>query len=211
MSDELSPSVTALLIAWSEGDPDALYQLMPLICDELRQMARRYVRRESAGSDLQPTALVNEFFLRIQQRRTVNWKSRAHFFGSVAQMMRLILVDHARRNNRLKRGNGEPPVVLGNLEEQLHSPAPDLDVLALNQALDQLEANDSRAAEVVKLRFFVGMTVKEAAAALDVSPATVKREWEFARLWLYRKLQEGNLPQSAAGPKSSDDDPSEPG
>lgn len=191
---KLPPHVTGLLLAWSDGDGDALAELMPLVCDELRQMARRSLGRERARHTLQPTALVNEFFLRLSGRRTVNWKSRSHFFGSAAQQMRLILVDHARRKQRQKRGSGEAPVALGPELEQIPATAPDVEVLAVHQALDRLEAIDPRAAEVVKLRFFVGMTVRETAAALETSPATVKRDWEFARLWLFRALQDSENP-----------------
>ncbi len=192
MSDPFSPRVTRLLLAWSDGDPDALAELMPLVCDELRQMARRYVGRESANHLLQPTALVNEFFLRIQGRRKVNWKNRAHFFGFAAQTMRIILVDHARRQNRQKRGSGEAPIALGAELDQIAAAAPSCEtLLAVHEALEQLDASDARAAEIVKLRFFLGMTVEETAAALDLSPATIKREWQFARLWLFRILREG--------------------
>jgi len=194
-SDPLSPSVTQLLLAWSAGDPEALAELMPLVCDELRQMARRYVDRDRASHILQPTALVNEFFLRIQKRRKVSWKNRAHFFGFAAQTMRLILVDHARHRNRQKRGQGEAPIALGWELDQVPAAEPSCEILiAVHEALEQLDASDARTAEIVKLRFFVGMTVEETAAALELSPATVKREWQFARLWLFRKLREGSDP-----------------
>ncbi len=200
MSDELSPQITTLLLAWSDGDPDALAELMPLVCDELRRMARRYCDQESAGHILQPTALVNEFFLRVQGRRKVSWKNRKHFFGFAAQTMRLILVDQARLLNRKKRGSGEAPVALGDELEQIAgfapSPEKNAEILALHELLDRLEAKDERAADVVKLRFFLGMTVKETGAALDISPATVKRDWEFAKLWLYRELTAGPHPQA---------------
>ncbi len=200
MSRELPPRITRLLIAWSDGDPDALTELMPLVCDELRSMARRSMAGENAGHTLQPTDLVQEFFLRIQGRRTVNWENRAHFFGFAGQTIRRILVDHARRRQRQKRGSGEAPVSLGPELEGLPARERSLEILAVHEALDRLEAIDQRAAEVVKLRFFVGMKVKEAAAALEISPATVKRDWEFARLWLYRELQD--LPQPAPDPSS---------
>ncbi|MCP4655724.1 MAG: sigma-70 family RNA polymerase sigma factor [bacterium] len=192
MSDQFSPRVTRLLLAWNDGHPGALAELMPLVCDELRQMARRYVGRESANHLLQPTALVNEFFLRIQGRRKVNWQNRAHFFGFAAQTMRIILVDHARRQNRQKRGSGEAPIALGAELNQIAAATPSCEtLLAVHEALEQLDASDARAAEIVKLRFFLGMTVEETAAALDLSPATIKREWQFARLWLFRILREG--------------------
>lgn len=194
MSDEFPPSVTNLLLAWSDGDADALAELVPLVCDELRQMARRYLNRENKRhvGHLQPTALVHEFFVRLLKRRQVNWTNSEHFFGSAAQTMRVILVDEARRTNRLKRGSGETPVSLGQEIDLFPATATEksLEVLAVHDVLDQLEEGDPRAANVVKLRFFVGMTVKETGAALGISPATVKREWEFARLWLYHKLRD---------------------
>ena len=199
-ADELSPPITGLLHAWSQGDRDALEELTPLVCDELRRMARRYVDREAASLLLQPTALVSEFFERLLKRRKVSWKNRRHFFGFAAQTMRQILVDGARHRKRQKRDG--KLVALGDELGQIPSPEPSIEVLAVHELLEQLEAEDPRAAEIVKLRFFVGMTVKETAAALDISPATVKREWEFARLWLYHKLREGPAP--------TDDEPSQP-
>ena len=190
MSNELSSHVTGLLFDWSDGKTGALAELMPLVCDELRQMARRSLGRESANHTLRPTALVNEFFMRVSGRRTVSWKIRKHFFGFAAQEMRLILVDHAGKKHRIKRGSGEEPIALGPEIEQIPKSGPDVEILAVHEVLDRLEAIDPRAAEVVKLRFFVGMSVKETAAALETSPATVKRDWQFARLWLYRELQD---------------------
>ena len=191
MTQQLSPRVTGLLLAWTDGDSGALDELMPLVCDELRQMARRYVGREGSHT-FQATELVQEFFLRLKGRRTVNFGNRKHFFGFAGQTMRLILVDRARRQNRKKRGSGEAPVGLGREVEQLPSTGPKLEILALHEVLDRLEAIDSRAAEVVKLRYFVGMTVPETASALEISQATVKRDWEFARLWLFRELRDGS-------------------
>ncbi len=206
MVDELPPQVTGLLLAWSDGDPDALTELMPLVCDELRQMARRYTGREGADPELQPTALVNEFFLRVQDRRTVTWKNRAHFFGFAAQTMRLILVDHARHHHRKKRGSGEAPLTLEPEFERTPNPEPTVEILAVHEVLDRLEKVDRRAAEVVKLRFFVGMSVQETAAALETSPATVKRDWQFARLWLFRELQDGSRPTAETSKASAVDD-----
>ncbi len=202
MTTQLSPHVTGLLHAWTDGKSGALDELMPLVCDELRQMARRYVDREGSHT-LQPTELVQEFFLRVQGRRTVNFRNRKHFFGFAGQTMRLILVDRARRQNRKKRGSGEAPVGLGREVEQLPQTGPKLEILALHEVLDRLEAIDARAAEVVKLRYFVGMTVPETAAGLEISQATVKRDWEFARLWLFRELQGG--PRSADDEREDDD------
>lgn len=196
MSNELPPGVTRLLLAWNEGDPDAMPELFALVCDDLRQMARRYMSRESARHVLQPTALVHEFFLRIHSRRTVSWKNRAHFFGFAAQTMRLILVDYARRDNRRKRGAGQAPVALGADLDNLPTAAPNVEILALHQALERLEAMDERLAAIVKLRFFVGMSVEETAAALGISRATVKRDWQFAKLWLLSQLQGGAVSES---------------
>jgi len=187
----LSYPLTVLLQAWNEGDPEAFSQLMPLVCDELRQMARSHLGREGPGHILQPTALVNEFFLRARGREKVSFKNRAHFFGYAAQTMRLILVDDARRQQREKRGGKENPEVHGwDLDQLPDAEAdPSFEVLAVHEALERLEASDERLAEVVKLRFFVGMSVEETASALETSPATVKRDWQFARLWLYRELR----------------------
>ncbi len=190
MTAALPEELTALLLAWSDGDPEALQELMPLVSNDLRVMARRYLAREGDRHILQPTALVNEFFLKVNDRRSVQWENRAHFFGFAAQTMRLILVDFARHQKRAKRGGGENPMMLGpELDDLAGADQPSrVEILALHQALDRLEAQDPRMASVVKLRYFVGMTVQETAAALDLSPATVKREWQFARLWLFREL-----------------------
>ncbi len=203
MSNDLPPPVTGLLLAWSDGDPQALAELMPLVCDDLRQMARRYTGREGADPELQPTALVNEFFLRIRDRRTVSWKNRAHFFGFAAQTMRLILVDHARHHHRKKRGSGEAALTLEPELGAAFQAEPTVEILAVHEVLDRLEEVDARAAEVVKLRFFVGMSVPETAAALETSPATVKRDWQFARLWLFRELK--GDPRATAG-KTTDEE-----
>lgn len=195
MTAALPEELTALLLAWSKGDPEALQDLMPLVSNDLRVMARRYLAREGDRHILQPTALVNEFFLKVNDRRSVQWENRAHFFGFAAQTMRLILVDFARHQKRAKRGGGEHPMMLGPELDDIAGPDPPsrVEILALHQALDRLEAQDPRMASVVKLRYFVGMTVQETAAALELSPATVKREWQFARLWLFRELNgDGN-------------------
>lgn len=178
--------VTKLLMRWSEGDKEALSQLMPLVCRELRSQAKSYLDKESPAHTLQPTALVNEVYLRLYDCRTVNWKNSAHFFGFAATTMRRILVDHARSHRRAKRGEGVRPLPLDEsldlLEEQ------DMDLVALDDALTQLAEMDPRQAQIVELRFFVGLTVEETAAVLEISPPTVKREWRLARLWLFREL-----------------------
>ena len=182
--------VTQLLQAWTQGDPDALADLMPLVCDELRARARRYLDRENRQHTLQPTALVNEIYLRFERRKSVHWKNRAQFFGYAAKMMRQVLVDHARAKNRDKRGSGQRPVSFDaeHYDEPADPKQPSIDIVALHVALEALEALDSRQARVVDLRFIVGLTVEETAAALEISTATVKREWKLARLWLYREM-----------------------
>ena len=187
MMGESSTEVTRLLHDWSEGDQQALAKLMPLVCEDLRSMARRYMRREDAGHTLQPTALVNEVYLRLHGRRQVNWKNRAHFFGFAAQTMRRILVDHARSHQTAKRGDGAQPVPL---DETADLAAPlRLEVVALDDALESLVKIDPRQAHIVELRYFVGLNVEETAAVLEISTATVKREWRFAKLWLFREIK----------------------
>ena len=189
--------ITELLVAWRDGDPEALSELMPLVCDELRRMARSYLNREYEKDLLQPTVLVNEFFLFLSGRRKVTWTNRAHFFGFAAQTMRRFLIDNARRLSRLKHGAGEQILPLGPEHANLLGIEPDShDVLAIHQVLERLEERDPRMAEVVKLRYFLGMTVEETAAALDISTPTVKREWSVARVWLYNELK-NTLPDRA--------------
>jgi RNA polymerase sigma factor (TIGR02999 family) len=187
MMAESSTEVTRLLHDWSEGDPQALAKLMPLVCEDLRAMARRYMRREEAGHTLQPTALVNEVYLRLHGRRQVSWKNRAHFFGFAAQTMRRVLVDHARSRQTAKRGDGLQAVPLdetGDLAVPLR-----LDVVALDDALKSMARMDARQAHIVELRYFVGLNVEETAAVLEISTATVKREWRVAKLWLFREIK----------------------
>ncbi len=187
MSEERSSEVTRLLHDWSDGDTEALAKLMPLVCEELREMAGRYMRREVPGHTLQPTALVNEVYLRLQGRRKVNWKNRAHFFALAAHTMRRILVDHARSHQTAKRGDGLQPIPL---DETGDIPMPEsFDVIALDDALKTLTEMDPRQARIVELRFFVGLNVEETAAVLEISAATVKREWKIAKLWLYREIK----------------------
>lgn len=178
--------VTALLKDWSGGDRRALERLMPLVYGELRKLAWAYLRRERASHTLQPTALVHEAYLRLVDQRGVDWQNRAHFFGIAARMMRRILVDHARRRQAAKRNaaldrlstSGEPAAA-----------EPDPEVLALDQALERLEAMDPRQARIIELRFFGGLTVEETAEVAGISTATVKREWQTARAWLARELR----------------------
>lgn len=178
--------VSALLGEWSRGDRTALEQLLPLVYAELRQIASRQLRRERAGHTLQPTALVHEVFLRLVDQRRVDWQNRGQFFGVAAQVMRRILVDHARRHGAGKRGHGLPRVPF---EDAHGAAAPnDASVLAFDLALGRLEALDADLAKVVVLRAFAGLTIDETADVLAVSPSTVQRDWRAARAWLKREL-----------------------
>lgn len=184
----MSPSgnVTALLGDWSRGNQSALNQLLPLVYEELRRIATRQIRAERSGHTLQPTALVHEVYLRLVDQRSVDWESRAHFFGVAAQVMRRILVDYARRHSATKRGHGIPCVPI---DEAKNATAPDvIPVLALDHALDRLAEMDEELARIVELRAFGGMTIEEAACVLRVSPSTAKREWRTAKAWLTREL-----------------------
>jgi RNA polymerase sigma factor (TIGR02999 family) len=178
--------VSALVRAWRHGDDHALDQLMPLVYDELRRIARAHLRREQAGHSLQPTALVHEVYLRLIKVDQMNVDGRAHFLALAARLMRQILVDHARRKRADKRGGGVTVVGLGEAAG-LARPAR-IDLLALDEALNELATFDSRQRDLVELRYFAGLTIDEAAKALDVSTATVEREWAVAKSWLYHRL-----------------------
>jgi RNA polymerase sigma factor (TIGR02999 family) len=173
VSERAPAEVTLLLRAWGRGDRAAFDQLVPLVASELHELARRYMRREHAGHTLQTTALVNEAYLRLVGADHVNWRDRAHFFAIAANLMRRILVDHARAHGYQKRGGGAVRVPLD--EGQLPSPVPGTDVVALDEALDALAAFDPRAAQIVELRFFGGLTVEETASVVGVSPRTITR------------------------------------
>jgi RNA polymerase sigma factor (TIGR02999 family) len=179
--------VTELLLAWGRGDERALEQLAPLVYAELHRRAAGSMRREGTGHTLQPTALVHEVYLRMVDQDRAAFKNRAQFFGVAAQMMRRILVDHARRRRAGKRGAGLR-VELDAANEPA-TPAADVDLEALDAALATLAAQDPRQAHVVELRYFGGLSIEETAALLDISPATVKREWTVARAWLYGRLR----------------------
>jgi RNA polymerase sigma factor (TIGR02999 family) len=181
--------VTRLLREWQAGSGPALERLIPLVYDELHALASRHLSRERRDHTLQTTALVNEAFLKLAGQREVDWQSRAHFFGIAAKLMRRILVDHARRDGRVKRGGGAPHLPL----EYVDPPAPSLpvepvDAVVLDTALSRLETLDPQQGRVVELRFFGGMTIEETAEVMRLSPATIKREWAVARAWLYREL-----------------------
>jgi RNA polymerase sigma factor (TIGR02999 family) len=180
------PDVTALLADWSRGDRDALTQLLPAVYAELRRIAARQLARERVGHTLQPTALVHEVYLRLVDQRQVDWQNRAHFFGVAAQVMRRILVDHARRHSAGKRGDGVRCVSLDDAKDVPASR--EIPILALDHALDRLQQVDPDLARIVELRAFGGLTVEEAAHVLKVSPSTAKRDWRTAKAWLNREL-----------------------
>jgi len=182
-------AVTRLLLEWRSGDQGALDRLMPLVYAELRRVARQCLRHERSGHTLQPTALVHEAYLKLVDLRRLKWQDRAHFFAVSAQLIRRILVDHARRHAAAKRGGGVPALTFeGLLEPALKR---DLNVVALDDTLSRLAALDARQARLVELRFFGGLNVAETAEVLGVSSATVKREWQTAKAWLYRELRAG--------------------
>jgi RNA polymerase sigma factor (TIGR02999 family) len=186
MTEAQTHEVTQLLIDWSNGDESALERLLPLIDEELRRLAHRYMRRERAGHTLQTTALVNEAFLRLVHRKNLRWQNRAHFFGLAAQVMRTILVDHARSHACAKRGGAARNLELD--EALVVSTQKAAEVIALDEALKQLALIDPRQSRIVELRFFGGLTVEEAAEVLHLSPVTIKREWSTAKAWLYHEL-----------------------
>ena len=173
--------ITRLLNAADDGDTLAAARLYELVYGELKLLAAANMRREASGHTLQPTALVNEAYLRLRPAEA-NWANRRHFFGAAAEAMRRILVDHARRKHAQKRGDGLERVTLADLD--VATDAPDVDVLALDEALTALKTQDPRLEQVVSLRYFAGMGIEQVAEALGLSPATVKRDWTFARAWL---------------------------
>lgn len=189
-ADVVPPDVTPLLLAWGSGDKAAGEQLLPAIYAELHRQAARAMRREADEHTLQATALVHEAYLRLVDQRRAEWRNRAQFFGVAAQVMRRILVDHARAQHATKRGGAMQQITLGDATRNTTAPSDDsaLDVLALHDALDRLAAMDPEQARLVELRYFGGMNIEETAEALGISPATVKREWAVARAWLRREM-----------------------
>lgn len=184
---QLQPhTVTGLLLDWRNGDQAALDQLLPLVYQELHRRARIFMGRERPGHTLQPTALINEVYLRLVDESQMDWEGRNDFFAVCANLMRQILVDMARARMTAKRGGGLPQAPLE--EAMLASQNPDAELLALNDALDTLSTLNARQARVVILRYFGGLTVEETAEALKVSPETIKRDWKLAKVWLFREL-----------------------
>ena len=179
-------NVTQLLGKWTDGDKAALDKLMPLVYSELRSLARRYLKGERPAHTLQPTALVNEVYLRLVDQQTASFSSRAQFFGMAAKLMRNILVDHARRRRAAKRG--AEPIRLSISTADRIGRKPDLDLVELDDALKRLAAVNPQHSDTVELRFFGGLTIEETAEAMGVSHATVERDWSFARAWLRREM-----------------------
>ena len=178
--------ITRLLVAWSDGDQSALEKLAPLVESELHRLAHHYMGRERPGHTLQTSALVNEAYIRLIDWKNVRWQNRAHFFAVSAQLMRRVLVDFARERRYIKRGGGTVRVSLGEAESL--TVEPEADLVALDDALKRLMEMDERKAQVVELRFFGGVSVKEAAEVLKVSEETVLRDWRLAKVWLMREL-----------------------
>jgi RNA polymerase sigma factor (TIGR02999 family) len=178
--------VTRLLVDWGNGDPHALEKLTPLVYQELKRLAARYLRRERREHTLQSTALVHEAWLRLIDQKQVHWQNRAQFFGIAAEMIRRILIDHARGRQAAKRGDG---AIKLSLDDALAAPnRRDLDLVALDDALRDLGKLDPQQSRLVELRFFAGLSIEESAEVLGISPATVKREWTAAKAWLYREI-----------------------
>ncbi len=183
-----SPNITQLLRAWGEGDQSALAHLTPLVYQELHSLARRHMSRENEGHTLQATALIHEVYLRLVEFESMRWQDRAHFFAVCARLMRRILIDFARSHDSLKRGGNDRKVTLE--EGLMISPDVPAQLMDLEQALTRLAEEDPRKSSVVELRFFGGLTVKETAEVLKVSPDTVMRDWSMARAWLLREMDE---------------------
>ena len=178
--------ITKLLVDWSNGREEALGELLPVVYGELRRVARRSLRRERPNHTLSGTALVNEVYLQLVDQAAVQWQNRAHFFGIAANLMRQILVQHARRHQTAKRGGGQYLLALD--EDAVVTPERPVDLVALDEALSNLAERDERKSRIVELRFFGGLSTEETAEVLDISPRTVKREWRLAKAWLYHEL-----------------------
>ena len=186
MASPVPAEVTQLLLAWSQGDDGALQTLIPIVYRELRRLAHRYMSQERPGHTLQTTAILNEAYLRLVDNTKPVWQGRSHFIAATAQLMRRIMVDHARERRSLKRGGGALKVTLD--EAALVTETRSEELLALDEALDRLAAQDARKSQIVELRYFGGLTVEETAEFLKLSQRTVEREWTMAKAWLYRAL-----------------------
>jgi len=186
LGDELQHEVTQILHDWSGGDQEASSRLMPFVYDELRRLARIFLSRERGAHTLQPTALVNEAYLRLVDQTRVNWQNRSHFYGIAARMMRRVLIDHARAHAAEKRGGAALRLSLDDVQLPLEQRAADF--LDLDEALERLAQMDERKCRIVELRFFGGLSDEEIAEVLQISTRTVLRDWKTARLWLYREL-----------------------
>jgi len=191
MAQPSAAEITGILSRWSQGDEHALDSLTPLVYRDLRRIAARLLRDERSGHTLQPTALVNEAYLKLAGQAKVQWQNRTHFFAVAARAMRQILVDHARGHLRAKRGGGESVLPLD--EGMLFAPERSADLLALDEALHRLAAIDPRKTKVVELRFFAGLDNEEIAEVLQISPNTVMRDWNMAKAWLRREMEKGDL------------------
>ena len=186
MDRDSSNQVTQLLFRWREGDREALEKLMPLVYDELRRLAHHYLRQERSDHTLQSTALVHEAYMRLAGQNPPQWQNRAHFFGIAAHLMRQILVEYARSRGAAKRGANAPRLALD--EATALAQQTEVDVVALDRALQELSELDAQQGRIVELRFFAGLTIEDTSEVLGISPATVKRDWTTARAWLYRAM-----------------------
>ncbi len=184
---EAAPNLTKLLISYGQGNKEALEQLVPEVYTELRRLAQSYMRKENSGHTLQATALVHEAFFRLIDQKQIQWQNRAQFFGVAAQLMRRILIDHARQRLAAKRGGSQARIAF---DEAVHWTEKDEgpDLISLDTAMKKLEEIDPRQAKVVELRYFGGLSIEETAHVLETSPATVKRDWTLAKAWLFREL-----------------------
>jgi RNA polymerase sigma factor (TIGR02999 family) len=192
VSGESSSPVTELLVRWREGDREALESLMPLVYDELRRLANHYLQRERSDHTLQSTALVHEAYMRLAGENAPQWQNRAHFFGIAARVMRQILVEYARAHSAAKRGGVGACKI--TLDESLElAQRTDIDVVALDGALDRLSELDPQQSRIVELRFFTGLTIEDTSEVMGLSPATVKRDWTSARAWLHREIARSEL------------------
>jgi len=191
LHDTLRSPVTQLLVRWRSGDSDALHELMPLVYQELRRLAHSYIRRERPDHTLQSTALVHEAYVRLTGSAPPQWEDRAHFFGIAAHLMRQILVEHARSHKAGKRGGGVANLAIEDAADSRQSS--NVDIVALDDALNELARIDKQQSRIVELRFFAGLSIEETARLLTVSPSTVKRDWNMARIWLFRELDRTSL------------------